>query len=406
MRLLSKFDSLRTITLRAIGAIVIAIVVSAPVVHGAGKIEIDDTKWISVGAGLKTSFLTQENAAPNGSNWSNNFQLDNLRLYVNGQIHQYIKVEFNTECNNCVSSDNTQGGTMIVLDAIGKFEFNQYFNIWAGRQLVPQHRGELSGPFFQSTFDFVETPFYTSDFSGSIGQGGRFGRDDGVNIWGALTPDKRLTYVVGIFEGHGGASNQSDNLLYAGRISYNFLNVEKNPGYYTSSTYYGKGGDILTAAYVFQYQNDGAGTQASPSTFYGMNGDLLFEKVLPNKGVLTLEGELKYFNPNISAVALADPNCFCLFSGVSWMATGLYLFPQKVGIGQFQPFVRYVDTNPNDSSSRYLFEGGLNYVIDGHNARISLFYQYGDFLTKGRTYTPGVHGDAVSAVGLGLQLQL
>ena len=204
MSLDSKVDYLRMIKSCAILVMFIAIVVNAPVVHGAGKIEIDDTKWISVGLGLRTSFFTQEDAASNGSNWSNNFQLDNLRLYVNGQIHQYIKVEFNTECNNCVSSNNIQGGTMIVLDAIGKFEFNQYFNIWAGRQLVPQHRGELSGPFFQSTFDFVETPFYTSDFSGSIGQGGRFGRDDGVNLWGTLTPDRRSTYVVGIFGGHGG----------------------------------------------------------------------------------------------------------------------------------------------------------------------------------------------------------
>ena len=58
---------------------------------------------------------------------------------------------------------------------------------------------------------------------------------------------------------------------------------------------------------MIQYQNDGAGTQASPSTFYGMNGDLLFEKVLPDKGVLTLEGELKYFNPNLSAQAFGRP---------------------------------------------------------------------------------------------------
>ncbi|WP_447965363.1 hypothetical protein [Nitrospira sp. Ecomares 2.1] len=380
-------------------------VLCTPDVYAAGKIEIDDTKWISLGLGLRTSFTAQEDKAPNG-NWGNDFNLDNLRLYVNGQIHKYIKVEFNTECDNCTSSDPTRGGNMIILDAIGKFEFNQYFNIWAGRQLVPQHRAELDGPFFQNVYNFTQTPFYTADFSGSIGQGGRFGRDDGVNIWGALTPDRRLTYVLGVFQGHRGGSNQSDSLLYAGRISYNFLNIEQNPGYYTSSTYYGKGGDILTAAYVLQYQNNGAGTEASPSTFYGMNGDLLFEKVLGNKGVLTVEGELKYFNPNLSDQALADPNCFCIFSGLSWMTTGLYLFPQKVGIGQFQPYVRYVDTNPNESSSRYLVEGGLNYVIDGHNARISLFYQYGDFLTKGRTYTPGVKGDAVSAVGLGLQLQL
>ncbi|MFZ1745264.1 MAG: hypothetical protein WAU17_05040, partial [Nitrospirales bacterium] len=174
-----------------IGAVFLSIVVIAPVVHGAGKIEIDDTKWISVGLGLRTSFLAIENQAPNGKAWSQNFNVDNLRLYVNGQIHEYIKVEFNTECNNCVSSNVTQeGGTMIVLDAIGKFEFNQYVNIWLGRQLVPQHRAELNGPFFNNTYSFTQTPFYPADFSGSIGQGGRFGREDGVNFWGALFPDK------------------------------------------------------------------------------------------------------------------------------------------------------------------------------------------------------------------------
>ncbi|HBP88636.1 MAG TPA: hypothetical protein DD706_13160, partial [Nitrospiraceae bacterium] len=208
--------------------ILLLVVLCTPDVYAAGKIEIDDTKWISLGLGLRTSFTAQEDKAPN-RNWGNDFNLDNLRLYVNGQIHKYIKVEFNTECDNCTSSDPTRGGNMIILDAIGKFEFNQYFNIWAGRQLVPQHRAELDGPFFQNVYNFTQTPFYTADFSGSIGQGGRFGRDDGVNIWGALTPDRRLTYVLGVFQGHRGGSNQSDSLLYAGRISYNFLNIEQNP---------------------------------------------------------------------------------------------------------------------------------------------------------------------------------
>jgi len=390
----------------AIGAALIAIVMAAPDVYAAGKIEIDDTKWISVGLGVRTSFSAVEDGAQNGSDWSKDFGLNNLRLYVNGQLHKNIKIEFNTECDDCPSTSSSEGGNMIILDAIGKFEFNQYVNIWGGRQLVPQHRIELSGPFYNSTFAFSAMPFYPADFSTSINQGGRFGRDDGVNFWGALFPDKRLTYVAGVFSGHDGASNQSDSLLYAARFSYNFLEVEQNPGYYTSNTYYGKGGDILTLAYVIQYQNNGAGTEASPSTFYGMDGEFLFEKVLGDNGVFTLEGELQYFNPNISNAALADPNCFCPFSGIAWMAKTLYLFPQKVGIGRFQPYVSYVDTNPNNSRDRNLVDAGVNYVIDGHNARVSLYYQYGDFLTKGRAYTPDVRGKSVSSINFGLQLQL
>lgn len=396
--------------LSALGALLLTIVCIGPEVFAAGKIEIDDTKWISVGVGLRTSYAAIEDGAPNGSSFSNKFVVENLRLYVNGQIHKYIKIEFNTECTDCfllTDFGDTIGdsdGEVIVLDAIGKFEFSDYFNVWAGRLLVPAHRAELDGPFFQNTFDFNKTPFYPQDFGNF--SAGRFGRDDGVNFWGALTPGKRLTYVAGIFDGLDGGANRGDSPLFAGRISYNFLNVEQNPGYYTSSTYFGKGGDIFTLAYAIQHQAGGSGTVASPGNFTGFSVDALFEKVLPNKGVVTLEGEYMYFDSDLSAAALADPTCFCLFDGNAGTVTGLYLFPQQIGIGQFQPYVRYTGTSPDNSSDRYEIEGGVNYVIDGFNARISLFYTYGDIATKGRSWLPTTDGQEVSTIKLGLQLQL
>nr|MDQ3566287.1 hypothetical protein [Pseudomonadota bacterium] len=251
-------------------------------------------------------------------------------------------------------------------------------------------------------------PFYPSDFSGESNEAGRFGRDDGVQFWGTLIPSGRLTYVAGVFDGlDDSRANQDDNLLYAGRLSFNFLNIEENPGYYTSSTYYGKAGDILTLAAAFQYQEDGAGTIVDPADFFGTSVDLLFEKVLPNEGVFTLEGEYKYFNlEDISFATLSDPTCFCMFEGDSYTATVLYLFPQKVLIGQFQPYVRYTNVDPQNSSERDEIEAGVNYVIDGHNARVSLFYEHGDIATEGLDYSPGVREDEVSAVKLGLQIQL
>ena len=188
------------------------------------KLEFGDNKWLSIGAGARVHFFTQEDGAADGESWSNSFGLENMRLYVNGQIHKYMKIEFNTDCTDCLGTNSK--GTMIVLDAIGKFEFNQYINIWAGRQLVPSDRAELDGPYFQNTFDFNKTPFYPSDFGNFVA--GRFGRDDGVNLWGAFFEDKRLTYVVGVFDGvdHSGLAgrpNTGDNLLWAGRVSYNFL---------------------------------------------------------------------------------------------------------------------------------------------------------------------------------------
>lgn len=46
-----------------------------------------------------------------------------------------------------------------------------------------------------------------------------------------------------------------------------------------------------------------------------------------------------------------------------------WLFPQKYGPGQFQPHVRYQDFEDNSQ-----LDLGLNYVMRGHNARISLVY--------------------------------
>ena len=51
-------------------------------------------------------------------------------------------------------------------------------------------------------------------------------------------------------------------------------------------------------------------------------------------------------------------------------------------------------------------EFGTNYIISGHNARISAFYQYGDLATKGLfNWAPTAAGQEVSAFKLALQLQ-
>lgn len=389
----------------AVSLLLLTIMLIAPQVYAGAKIEIDDTKSFSIGLGYRSSFESVGDGASNGSDQSMNFRLNNLRLYTGGQLHKNVKFEFNTECNNCPDS----GGEMIILDAIAKFEFSKYFNIWAGRLLVPADRAELDGPFYQNTFEFNKTPFYPSDFGNFTA--GRFGRDDGVNIWGALTGDGRLTYVVGMFDGVDGGTNTTDSPLYAGRISYNYLNIEQNPGYYTSSTYYGKAGNILTFAFALQHQNDAVGVSGvKVSPFTGWSTDLLYERVLHDNSVITFEGEAKVFDSDVG-IANNEASCFCPFNGVAWTTTGLYLFPEKVALGaltgQFQPYVRYTENKAdNFVRSREEIEFGTNYVMDGHNARLSLMFQYGDIATKGRNWFQSTDGDNVGAIKIGLQFQL
>ncbi len=371
--------------------------------------KIDDTKWVSVGAGLRTSFRAQESGAGgDGDKWSNDFNLDNIRLYINGQIHKYLKVEFNTDCQTCGN-----GGEVRVLDAIGKFEVAPEYNLWVGRMLVPAERREMNGPFYSAVYNIFSagTPFEPADYNLVIKSdgtsAGSFGRDDGATFWGAAF-NGRLQYAAGFFRGLRGGANTDDNILYAQRVAYNFWEVEKNPGYYTSGTYYGKGGDILTVAVSNQYQEDGAGTLADAGNFRGTTGDILLEKVLANGGVVTFNGEYKNYgiSDGYSQASRDAGGGFDMFEGNAYDVSGMYLFPQKIGIGQVQPYLRYVNVAPSTSADREVYEAGVNYVMDSHNAKITLSYQYGDLLTKGLNYKSTAAGENSSQMMLGFQWQI
>ncbi len=384
--------------------------------HAGATFKIDDTKWVSVGLGLRSSFTATESAAAN-KDWSNNFALDNARLYFAGQLHKYLKVEFNTETQTA-----NNGGEVRILDAIAKLEYNNYANLWVGRMLVPGERREMNGPFYSGIYQTFAagTPFEPSDYNLTIKNdgtsAGSYGRDDGATIWGAAFDD-RLQYAFGFFRGLRGGANAGDNPVYAQKISYNFWEVEKNPGYYTSGTYYGKGGDILTVSGNNQYQSEGVGVTGIPADFRGTGVDILMEKILPNKAVLTLEGDYKNYgfdgaynetvrNASVTKDAPAGAG-FPMFAGQAYDVSGMYMFPEKFGYGFVQPYVRYVNINPNGSTNRNTYQTGINYVIDGHNAIVSLNYIYGDMATKGITnFTSGVKGDNVSSLMLGFQWQI
>jgi hypothetical protein len=381
----------------------------SPGSHAGATFKIDDTKWVSIGAGLRTSFSATEKGAPSGEKWSNDFNLDNIRLYINAQIHKYLKLEFNTDCQTCGN-----GGEVRVLDAIGKVEYDPMINLWMGRMLVPAERREMNGPFYSAVYGIFRTgtPFEPSDFNLTIKSdgtsAGSYGRDDGATLWGAVH-ENRFQYAVGFFRGLRNGANKDDNILYAQRFAFNFLEVEKNPGYYTSGTYYGKGGDIFTIGVSNQYQEDGAGTTTDPGTFRGTTVDVLYEQPLSggDDGVVTINGEYK--NYGITGYSMASRLAgggFSMFEGNAFDVSAMYLFPDKVWIGQFQPYVRYVEVMPINSTDRNNWEAGLNYIIDGHNARISAVYNYSDMFSKGLNYSSTASGQHDSSFQLGFQLQI
>ncbi len=359
----------------AVGVLTSA-VLAAGEARAGGTIKIDDTRWFSIGGGLRTSFDSIENGAPSGKDRSKDFQLDSIRLYTAGQLSPLIKFEFNTDYDGA--------GNVQVLDAVAKLEFHELFNVWVGRLLPPSDRSNLSGPYYANVWDFPFVQQYPAIFAG---------RDDGAAVWGQVDGG-RFKYQVGAFEGTGRvggavAPNQKDSLEYAARLVVNLLAPE--PGYYNSSTYYGAK-DVLAIGVAYMTQADALGTAVKPGNFTGSNIDVLFEKNLTGTGVVNLEGA--YYNYDRDKVLQDSHGYFVLAS---------FLFPQKLGIGQLQPVARYQSLTTDKlgavkETTVSETDIGLNYIIDGHNARISVLY--------GGVNQDKLIGKDFNLIRIGLQIQI
>jgi hypothetical protein len=302
-------------------------------------------KSLNIGVGLRVGGSVDSSTAT--SSTAGLTTLD-VRPYVSGQVHPLLKFEGNLDLNN---GDNSR---IRVLDAVGKIEPTDLFNVWFGRFLPPSDRANLSGPYYQNAWIFpTGVNGYPSIYAG---------RADGGAIWGQLEKGK-YKYQGGIFTL--GSNTPTSQLLYAGRLVANFLDPE--PGYYNSSTYYGAK-DVLALGGAVQYQQNGSsvqiGTDATGAPvfaqkdFLGFNFDLLFEKKLSGADVVTLEGA--YYNFNKGA------------QGWSWYALGSYLFGTKLVFGRVQPMVRWQQQTPTaGGDSTKVLDGGLNYIVDGHNTRFA-----------------------------------
>ncbi|HEY0713674.1 MAG TPA: hypothetical protein VGF45_13425, partial [Polyangia bacterium] len=169
-------------------------------------------------------------------------------LLLNGRIHKYVGWTADFVATYGPGTSGT-ASTASILDLIGKFEFDDAFNVWFGRMLVPSDRSNFSGPWFMSAWAY---PGFYGSAGDPIGpRQGAFGRNDGATVWGQFGGGL-LKYYAGVFELSQPAGRSP---LFTSRINLSLINPE--PGYYHSSTYYG-GKDILALGLSAQYQKNGS----------------------------------------------------------------------------------------------------------------------------------------------------
>jgi hypothetical protein len=357
-----------------------------------------EEKWydkVHVGGGVRTEYRAAEvDLGPTGNKtkYTSDFTLDSARLYTGGKINDWLSATLNAEftANHAVALPGaglTTTGSPQVLDAIAQVKVMNELNIFMGRMLPATDRSNSDGPYYLNTWDF---PFLSDGFNAAGTTGDR---DTGVTVWGDVGNFK---YWAGIYEGndHGApTATVGDRLLYAARVQYNFFDAE--PGYYLQSTYYGDK-RVLAIGLVANYQGGAVLTPGGGVTAYGnVAADFLWEEKMAmlGDGVPFVEAAYYYFGRHgigtESTATLAGP--FDVGAGTGFLFSVGYLIPGKVGWGQFQPTFRYQGFNSattnavlnppppgRNSTNRAEYDLGVNYVMVGHNARITFAYSHID----------------------------
>ncbi|EGK72070.1 MAG: hypothetical protein GY848_18295 [Methyloversatilis sp.] len=318
--------------------------------------------YLTLSLWARSSFSSVENAAPDGSR-SSDFSIDSVRIITSGKITKNI--------GGMINFERQSDESMRILDAVAQFELTEGVNFWFGRMLPPTDRANMAGPYFANVWEYPMVSQYPNAFTG---------RDDGALLWGNVLGGK-LLYSFGAFQGKNrgaGLSNDGDTPLYATRIAYSFLDPEL--GYYGTNSYFGAK-DIFTVGFAYQMQKDGVGTALAKGDYKAWNIDALFETKLAGGGVVTLEGAYYDYDTD-GVVDVAGGNILCTninncggaTAGDAYLLTAAYLIPTKIGIGQFQPYVRYQEFSPDAGGKADQWDLGLTYVMAGHNARITGVY--------------------------------
>jgi hypothetical protein len=329
--------------------------------QAGATINFGEDRSLSVGFGMRYSFTSAEDGAPNNKDRSTDFNLDSARLYFGASLNKNIKGMFNTEWD---------GDQIRVLDAAGQFAISPEFNIWAGRLLSPSDRANMAGAYYSMGGGYWPGVSSRYGYNGGIFRG----RDDGAVVWGNVA-DGKLGYSIGAFEGHtfgigsltqsqakNAGVKSSDSLMYAGRLQYDFWDAE--PGYYGTGNYLGAN-DILAIGVAGRYQKNGVLTVGGKGDYASYNVDFLMEKRFKGSGAVALEAA--YYDYDTDDVVESE-------QGKAYSAGVSYIFEQRVGWGRLQPFMHWQKFDADTNINTKQYDIGVNYVIDGYNAQVSAMY--------------------------------
>ena len=264
-----------------------------------------------------------------------------------------------------------------VLDAFAMVDISEGFKITVGRQKVQLVRENLEKCFSQITVD--RSLFINTSDTGT--------RDVGLLFWGNLL-NKKMQYRLAIMEGieDNNPPTPESSFRYTGRIHFALLDPED--GFNYSGTYLGDK-MILTIGGGAQYESGAVYSDAAlteSKDYLAYTADVFLEYPLGTTGTVTASGAYLLTDYDDAYLGSSPNTASVELNGQKdgWYAKAAYLHRSNIGPGQIQPFVRYEQwnfaslNNVTDQEVTWL-GAGLNYLINGEAAKISLEYADTDF---------------------------
>jgi hypothetical protein len=284
------------------------------------------TEWRDTGSGV------------DGTKPTTDFSFRRNRLSITGQASEVVGYSFKIE----QSGPRSIGPVNVAEEPVSDFDvlesyltadLDESFRLIIGKSKIPFTREVLEGCFSALTLDrslFIGTPMART-------------RDMGIVAWGSLAHDK-LQYFAAMQEGQETTNAPEGSPRYTGRVHVALLDTEDAFGY--GGTYLGNK-MIFTVGAGAQYEPGAVFSDVTAKTgeknYSAWTEDVYLEYPVGVSGSATLSGaymETSFdkayqgSNPDPESVGVDGDK-------KGWYAKAGYLFIDKIGPGQIQPFLGY-----------------------------------------------------------------
>ena len=344
-----------------------AAVLGAPAAAWAGPtINFGDQGFLTLTYGVQIWTQYQGFTSANDSGSITDTFLRRNRITFSGQYNDYVGFYAQIEAGNDGKRGNTDR-SIYYRDAYLTLDYSDAIRFIAGRFKNTFSRENLEACLEPLTIDRAEVISYTP-FGGT--------RDTGYAIWGNLD-DAKFQYRFMIANGREGDDVPKHNPRMTLRVHWSPLEPEYDYGY--RGTYLGTR-KVFTLGAAYDYQADVAyadyALRQDMKNYKASTVDVFWET--PTKsGTYTLSGAYFDYDTGNAINQSPDPSLpITTQLQASYVKAG-YLFPEKIGLGRLQLFLRHENSDYNLTSGLYdqTWNGaGFNYYINGQQLKVSFEY--------------------------------